>query len=171
MEIGYVHVYTGNGKGKTTAALGLSVRALCAGKKVFIGQFIKGMDYSELKLIDYFQNLKIIQFGRDCFIKNKPTEEDIKLAQIGLKISKDAIFSKEYDAVILDEINIALHYKLISVDQVLDLIKNKPVNVELILTGRYAPKELIDVADLVTEMVEVKHYFSKGVLARLGIEY
>lgn len=171
MEKGYVHLYTGNGKGKTTAAFGLSVRALCAGKRVFIGQFIKGMDYSELKLVNYFDNVEIVQFGRNCFIKNNPTQEDIELAQNGLKISREAIFSGMYDVIVLDEINIALYYNLIKLEDVLDIIKNKPENVELILTGRYAPKELIDAADLVTEMLEVKHYYSNGVLARLGIEY
>lgn len=171
LEVGYVHVYTGNGKGKTTAALGLTLRALCAGKKVFIGQFIKGMNYSELKIVDYFKEVEIVQFGKNCFINGKPTEEDIRLAEEGLKKSKEAIFSGKYDIVILDEINVALHYGLLKLEDVLDIIHHKPTSTELILTGRYAPKEIIDTADLVTEMVEVKHYYSKGILARLGIEY
>src|SRR5699024_8074794 len=105
MKKGYVHVYTGNGKGKTTAALGLSLRAVCAGKKVFFGQFVKGMDYSELKAVEYLPNLTIKQFGRDCFIFNDPTDDDIKIAKEGLKEIKDILAKGEYDLVVLDEIN------------------------------------------------------------------
>ena len=168
---GYVQVYTGNGKGKTTAAIGLAVRAAGANLKVFIGQFVKGMHYSELESLKRFSDLITIkQFGRECFIFHDPTEEDIKCARDGLQEAKEIINSGEYQVVILDEINIALYYNLFPIDEVIDIIKNKPENVELILTGRYAPQEIIDIADLVTEMREIKHYYVKGVVAREGIE-
>ncbi|QAV33325.1 cob(I)alamin adenosyltransferase [Fervidobacterium changbaicum] len=170
-EKGYIHVYTGNGKGKTTAAFGLALRAVCAGKKVYIGQFIKGMKYSELDAPKYLANLVIEQYGRNCFIKNAPTEEDIRLAKEGLRRIREVLTSGEYDVVIMDEINVALYYGLFSVDEVLDLLKSKSEHVEIILTGRFAPQELVEIADLVTEMREVKHYYQKGVLARKGIEY
>lgn len=169
--MGYVHIYTGNGKGKTTAAFGLALRAICAGKKVYIGQFIKGMKYSELDAVKYLPNLVIEQYGRNCFIKNQPTQQDIDLAQSGLKKITEVIISGKYDIVILDEINVAIYYKLVEASQVIDIIKNRPVNVEIVLTGRYAPQELIDIADLVTNMQEVKHYYQKGVMAREGIEF
>uniref|UniRef100_A0A7C4RYA8 Cob(I)yrinic acid a,c-diamide adenosyltransferase n=1 Tax=Fervidobacterium pennivorans TaxID=93466 RepID=A0A7C4RYA8_FERPE len=169
--MGYVHIYTGNGKGKTTAAFGLALRAICAGKKVYIGQFIKGMKYSELDAVKYLPNLVIEQYGRNCFIKNQPTQQDIDLAQSGLKKITEVIMSGKYDIVILDEINVAIYYKLVEASQVIDIIKNRPVNVEIVLTGRYAPQEIIEIADLVTNMQEVKHYYQKGVMARQGIEF
>uniref|UniRef100_A0A7C4GIZ3 Cob(I)yrinic acid a,c-diamide adenosyltransferase n=1 Tax=Fervidobacterium thailandense TaxID=1008305 RepID=A0A7C4GIZ3_9BACT len=169
--MGYVHVYTGNGKGKTTAALGLALRAICAGKKIYIGQFIKGMHYSELDAVKYLPNLVIEQYGRGCFIRGKPTEEDIKLARNGLKRAREVLNNQTFDIVILDEINVAIFYKLLDVVEVLELITNRPRNVELILTGRYAPKQIVEMADLVTEMVEVKHYYRQGVPARKGIEF
>ncbi len=171
METGYVQVYTGNGKGKTTAALGLSLRAVCAGKRVFMGQFIKGMDYAELKAVKYLPGFEIRQYGRDCFIRNKPTDEDLCRAADGLKEVKNIIYSGEYDLVILDEINVALFFELIKLEEVLDVIANKPKHVEIVLTGRYAPQEIIDAADLVTEMKEVKHYYNNGIEAREGIEF
>jgi cob(I)alamin adenosyltransferase len=167
---GYIQVYTGNGKGKTTASLGLALRAVCAGKKVFIGQFIKGMEYSELKAVDWLPNLTIEQFGRDCFIRNKPTEEDLIIAANGLTRSRQVLLSGEFDLVILDEINIALYFKLFSEESVLQLMNEKPQHVELVMTGRYAPEPIIQRADLVTEMREVKHYYQQGVQARKGIE-
>ncbi len=169
--MGYVHVYTGNGKGKTTAALGLALRAICAGKKIYIGQFIKGMHYSELDAVKYLPNLVIEQYGRGCFIRGKPTEEDIKLARNGLKRAREVLNNQTFDIVILDEINVAIFYKLLDVVEVLELITNRPRNVELILTGRYAPKQIVEMADLVTEMVEVKHYYRQGLPARKGIEF
>lgn len=167
---GYTHVYTGNGKGKTTAALGLALRAVCAGKKVFMGQFIKGMEYSELKAPQWMPNFTIEQYGRDCFIKNDPTKEDIAIATAGLKKSREILLSGEYDLFILDEINVALYFKLFSEEDVLSLMREKPSHVELILTGRYAPDSIIEAADLVTEMKEIKHYYQQGVAARTGIE-
>lgn len=167
---GYIQVYTGNGKGKTTAALGLTLRAVCAGKKVFFGQFIKGMKYSEVEGVNYLKGFAIEQFGMNCFIYDDPTEEDKKRALIGLKRCEEILSSQEYDIVVLDEISIALYYKLLNVEDVLDLLNKKPENTEIIITGRYVPQEIIDRADLVTEMREIKHYYYKGVEARKGIE-
>ncbi|NMB07531.1 MAG: cob(I)yrinic acid a,c-diamide adenosyltransferase [Tissierellia bacterium] len=166
-----IHIYTGNGKGKTTAAIGLGIRAAMAGKKVFMGQFIKGMEYSELKIVDYLPNIEIQQFGRDCFIEKEPTKEDIKIAKNGLKICEEIIEKGEMDVVILDELNIALFFKLFTVEEVISVLNKRDENMEIIITGRYAPKELINMADLVTEMVEVKHYYNKGIEARRGIEF
>ena len=170
MDKAYIHVYTGNGKGKTTAALGLSLRAICAGKRVFFGQFIKGMKYSELKSQEMLENFKIQQFGRDCFIYKDPTQEDIDIARLGLKTCEEILIKGQYDIVVLDELNIAIYYKLFSVDQVIEILKKRAPHVEVIITGRYAEEKLIEYADLVTEMKEIKHYYSKGVEARLGIE-
>ena len=166
-----IHVYTGNGKGKTTAAIGLSVRAAMAGKKVFIGQFIKGMPYSELKIVDYIPNIEIQQVGIDWYIKKAPTEEDILIAKRGLNICGEILEKGEHDLVVLDELNIALYFKLFTVEETIAVINKRKANTEIVITGRYAPKELIDIADLVTEMVEVKHYYNEGVQAREGIEF
>lgn len=170
MSEGYVQVYTGNGKGKTTAAIGLAVRAACAGKNVYIGQFIKGMKYNEVKVQDYMPNIKIEQYGEDCFIEKDPTEEDIKRAKEGLKKIEQIILSNKYDVIILDELTIALFYNLITAKEVIDVLDKRNKDIEVIVTGRYAPKELLDYADLVTEMKEVKHYYYKGVLSRDGID-
>ncbi len=168
----YVHVYTGNGKGKTTAALGLALRACGAGKKVFFAQFIKGKPYSEIEAINKFlPQITIKQYGLDCFIYNEPTKADIKIAQEGLLEIEKIIQSEEYDILVLDEANIALYYNLFSLENFLKLIKSRPDNLEIIITGRYAPQELIDIADLVSEIKEIKHYYTKGVEARKGIEY
>lgn len=169
---GYIHVYTGNGKGKTTAAFGLALRAAGAGLKVFIGQFIKGKPYSEIAVIDkYLKNITVKQYGLGCFIVNVPTDDDIKAARRGLDEMHEIIREGKFDVVIMDEIHIALHYKLFEAEELLEIITDKAEHVELILTGRYAPQPIIDRADLVTEMKEVKHYFQKGILARKGIEY
>lgn len=166
-----IHVYTGNGKGKTTAALGLAIRAAMAGKQVYMGQFIKGMDYSELKIVDHIDNFQIQQFGRDCFIEKEPSQEDIRIAKEGLGVCQAVIEAGEMDVVILDELNIALYFKLFSLEELMEVLEKKPEDMELIITGRYAPRELIERADLVTEMLEVKHYYNDGVEARLGIEF
>ena len=170
MEKGYIHVYTGNGKGKTTAALGLAVRAVSAGKKVFFGQFIKGMDYSELKSQDFIPNFKIQQFGKDCFIEKNPSDEDIKLARDGLQVCKEILKSGEYDLVVLDELNIAIYYRLFTVEEAMKVIKARAPHVEVVVTGRYAEEKLIEIADLVTNMKEVKHYYMEGILSRPGID-
>jgi cob(I)alamin adenosyltransferase len=169
--IGYIHLYTGNGKGKTTAAMGLAVRAVGAGKKVFIGQFVKGMHYAELESLKRFPEIVIRQYGLDCFIKCKPTQRDIDAARHGLEEVTSIVEKNMFDMVILDEVCIALYYKLFSIDEVLSLIKQKPKGMEIVLTGRYAPDELIEAADLVTEMKEIKHYYNNGIEARKGIEY
>lgn len=171
MEKGYVHIYTGNGKGKTTAALGLSLRAVCAGKKVFFGQFVKSMKYSEVKSMNLISNIKFEQYGRDCFIYNTPAEDDIRLAKIGLEKVEAILKEGKYDVVVLDELSIALYYKLFNMKKVIDIINNRAPHVEVIITGRYAPNELIEMADLVTEMKEVKHYYTKGVQNREGIDF
>jgi len=168
---GYIHLYTGNGKGKTTAAIGLAVRAAGAGKKTYIAQFVKGMHYCELDSLKRFSEIEIHQFGLDCFIVNEPTQKDIDAARHGLKTVSAIISNKQYDVIILDEICIALHYKLFSMDEFLDVLKLKPDETEIVMTGRYATQQLMDVADLVTEMKEVKHYYSCGVEARKGIEF
>ncbi len=170
MDKGYVQIYTGNGKGKTTAALGLCLRAVCAGKKVFFGQFIKGMPYSELKAASYLPDFEMKQYGNDCFIYRDPTEKDINLAKNGLKALGEIVRSGLYDIVVMDEINIALYFKLFDVKDVLDILADRPEHTEVVLTGRYAPEELVEVADLVTEMKEIKHYYQQGVEARTGIE-
>jgi len=165
-----IQVYTGNGKGKTTAALGLALRAAGAGFNVYIGQFAKGRLCSEHKALKKLKNIKVEQFGRGCFVKNAPKQDDIISACQGLKKAKEIISGKKYRLVILDEINIALKLKLVSIKDVLDLIKHTSKDVELVLTGRSAPLEVIRLADLVSEVKEVKHYYSKGIRARRGIE-
>lgn len=169
---GYVQVYTGDGKGKTTAALGLSMRAAGAGLKVFFAQFVKGQTYNEIKLINNsIPEIEIQQFGRDCFIKKEPQPEDIQVARRGFNATRKKIQSGDYDLIVLDELNIAIYYKLVAVDEVMNIIKGKPENLELIITGRKAPQQIIDAADLVTEMKEIKHYYRSGVEARSGFEY
>ncbi len=168
---GYVHVYTGEGKGKTTAALGLAIRAAGAGHKVFLGQFVKGGFYSELNALRRFDDLITVeQFGLGRFINGKPTESDIDAARNGLKRAKDVVTSGDYKVVILDEANIALHYNLFSLAELIDLIDCKAQKTELIITGRNAPSEILARADLITEMKAVKHYYTEGVMARTGIE-
>lgn len=170
MDKGYVQVYTGNGKGKTTAALGLAVRAACAGKNVFIGQFLKGMEYSELKLPEYFDNITMKQYGTEYFITKDPNEIDTAKANIGFENVVEIIKSAKYDVVILDEINIAMMMKLVDVNELIKVLSNRKESMEVIITGRGAPDEIIEYADLVTEMKEIKHYYNKGVQARVGIE-
>lgn len=168
---GYVHVYTGDGKGKTTAALGLAIRAAGAGMRVYIAQFVKGMHYSELDALSrYADRITLKQYGRDCFIKTMPTQEDVQAARKGLEEVRGLLASGDYQVVILDEANIATRYNLFSADELVELIRSKPESVELVITGRNADPEVIAVADLVTEMKEVKHYFQRGIQARPGIE-
>ena len=168
---GYIHVYTGNGKGKTTAAFGLALRAAGAGLKVYIAQFVKGRKYSELKALDKLSEfITIKQYGRGCFIYREPEKEDIQAAQEGLREVREIMRSGKYQMIILDEANIATYYNLFSVDELLDFIRAKPEEVELIITGRKADPRVIEKADLVTEMKEIKHYYQKGVQARDGIE-
>ena len=166
-----IQVYTGCGKGKTTAALGLALRAAGAGLKVYIGQFIKGELYSELKALKKIRNIKVEQFGRGCFIKRKVSEIDRELAKVGLRKIKVIIRKKKFNVIILDELNTALYLNLISLKEIVELIKQTPKNIELVLTGRYAKSDIIRLADLVSEIKEIKHYYKKGVKARRGIEF
>ena len=168
---GFIHVYTGNGKGKTTAALGLALRAAGAGKKIFIAQFVKGMPYSELNMFEKIQEINNRQFGTDCFIVNQPTEQDIELAKNGLNETAAIIKSGKYDMIILDEACIAVYYKLFTSKELIKVVLSKPSTVEIIITGRYASEDLIEIADVVTEMKEIKHYYTRGVEARKGIEF
>jgi cob(I)alamin adenosyltransferase len=167
---GYMQVYTGDGKGKTTAALGLALRALCAGGRVYFGQFMKGQDYSELKAAERFDGLTLVQFGDPHFIHGKPSPEDLAHARSGLLQIDEALASDCYDVVILDEANTAMSCELLSPREVLDVLARRPARIEVVLTGRGAPQEILDAADLVTEMREVKHYYKMGVDARVGIE-
>lgn len=177
MRKGYIQVYTGNGKGKTTAALGLALRAAGAGLKVFIAQFIKSKKCSEHKALERFKDLITIKLYGTGFIKREQKKENErqteanKAAQKGLEEIKKIIASATYDIVVLDEINVAVHYNLLSVADIMSLLNSKPSNIEIVLTGRYAHRRIIEKADLVTEMKEIKHYYKKGVKARKGIEH
>jgi cob(I)alamin adenosyltransferase len=182
---GYIQVYTGDGKGKTTAAIGLAVRALGAGLKVYLAQFLKFEASSEITTLQIlaserlsapagfsgmYPHITIEQFGKPRKISPFFDEEDKRLVQQGWEKARQHILEKSFDLIILDEIHIALHYKLIKLDELLTLLSQKPPAIELILTGRYAPPEVMAAADLVTEMKCIKHYFEQGVRARLGIE-
>jgi cob(I)alamin adenosyltransferase len=172
LEKGYVHVYTGPGKGKTTAALGLGLRAIGAGFKVHMIQFMKGRRYSELDAVENIPNFTILQFGRDEFVsKENPMKIDIDLAQKGFLYAKKIIKNGKYDLIILDEINVAVNYNLIPLKDVLKLINEKPEKLELVLTGRYAHPYIVKSADIVTEMLEIKHPYQEGVNARKGIDF
>ncbi|MBF0343133.1 MAG: cob(I)yrinic acid a,c-diamide adenosyltransferase [Nitrospirae bacterium] len=171
MFTGYVQVYTGNGKGKTTAAVGLTIRAAGCGMKVFFAQFIKSAYSSEFYCMERFCNLITLrQYGRG-FVRGKPASEDIEAAKRGLAESKEVMLSADFQVVVLDEINVALRLGVLELQEVVKLIQQRPPNVELVLTGRDADTEVIELADLVTEFKEIKHYFSKGVPARQGIEF
>jgi len=170
---GYVQVYTGNGKGKTTAAMGLAFRAAGHGFKSYIAQFLKAQSTGEIEAAKKLAPLiRIEQSGREGFItvKDGPGDEDVSRAAEGLARAREAMLSGEYRIVVLDEVNTAVHFKILPEADVLALIDRRPAAVELVLTGRYAPASFIDRADLVTEMREIKHYFSRGVKAREGIE-
>lgn len=172
MGKGYVHVYTGNGKGKTTAALGLAFRAMGAGMRTYVGQFMKGQFYHELESVKKVSpSIVIEQYGHPDFcVPGRTCPEDRRLAAEGLEKIRYAISSGDYDIVVMDEINTALYFELLPPADILDVIKNKPKELELVLTGRYARDDIIAAADLVTEMREVKHYFEQGVTSRPGIE-
>ena len=168
---GYTQVYTGNGKGKTTAALGLAIRAAGAGLKVFIAQFIKMGEYSEIKALKRFKDLITVeQFGSGRFIKGTPSASDIEAARKGVEKIKAAFTSGQHNVVIMEEANVAAGLGVLSVEDILEIMVEKPKDVELVITGRGADSRIIENADLVTEMKEVKHYFQKGVKARIGIE-
>ena len=168
---GYVHVYTGNGKGKTTAALGLALRAAGAGMKVFIAQFAKARTCSEHKALERFSDLITIRlYGHGGFIGDQPTESDKAAARQGLEETRSALLSGAYQVVILDEANVATRLGLLPAEDLIALIAERPADVELVITGRGADASVLKAADLVTEMRAVKHYYERGVQARPGIE-
>lgn len=169
-----IHVYTGDGKGKTTAAFGLALRAIGNNSRVIVIQFMKGRkDVGEFKIQKKLEGLEVHQFGRPEFIDPlNPMKIDFELASEGLRFAKKIVEArKKPSLLILDEANVAMHYGLLSTKEVLAFIKRVPKSVELVLTGRDAPQEVIAVADLVTEMREVSHPYKKGVKARRGVEY
>lgn len=177
-ERGMVHIYTGDGKGKTTAALGLAVRAIGHGFRVFVVQFLKNPDmmgepYGEIQAADKFRGaLTIKSFGKKGWIKRgQTTDEDRNIVRQALETARKAIHDPAYKLVILDEIFLAHYFELLSVAEILEIIDSKPIEKELVLTGRNAPQEIIEKADLVTDVRSVKHYFEKGVKARKGIEF
>ena len=172
VERGLVQVYTGDGKGKTTAALGLALRACGCGLRVFLAQFAKGRPTGELSALARLADLVTVrQYGRESFLVGEPGAEDLRLARAGWQEVCRVAAGGEHDLLILDEIGIALHYGLVSTSEVLDLVADKPAGLELVLTGRRMPPEILERADLVTEMRQVKHYHERGVPARKGIEY
>jgi cob(I)alamin adenosyltransferase len=172
MERGLVQIYTGEGKGKTTAALGLALRACGHGLKVFLAQFVKGRDYGELASLKRFADLvQVRQYGRKGFIHGQPAAEDFELARKGWQEVQEVAARGGYDLLILDEIGIALFYRMLDVEEVRKFVLGKPVGLELVLTGRRIPEDLFELADLVTEMREIKHYYARGIEARKGIEY
>jgi cob(I)alamin adenosyltransferase len=172
-ELGLVHIYTGNGKGKTTAAFGLALRAWGRGKRVCIVQFMKrGESYGEVQAIDRLDGIEIRQFGRGRFIvKGKASEEDVLSAKEGFEFARAVLSSGEYDVVVMDEICITIDFDILSSGEVIDALNGRREGVEVVMTGRNAPQELIEMADYVTEMVPIKHPFEKGINARKGVEY
>lgn len=171
MERGYIQVYTGNGKGKTTAAIGQAVRAAGHGMRTYVGQFMKGQVYGELLALENHPLIEIEQYGdARCLRRDEVTSEHTRQARQGLKRAGQKMGSGVFDLVILDEINVTLWFGILDIDEVLGFLDQRPGAVELVLTGRYAPEAILARADLVTEMVEVKHYFAKGIQARTGIE-
>lgn len=171
LKKGYIQVYTGNGKGKTTASLGLVLRALGAGLKVHVIQFLKQGDYSEIKALAQFGSQIVVeQFGMGRFVRGKPDAEDMAAGRRGLDRVKQIIDNKLCHVLVIEEGNVAVMCGLFTVDELLDAIADKPGDMEIIITGRGADQKLIDRADLVTEMKEIKHYYQQGVKARVGIE-
>ena len=173
LKRGFIQIYTGNGKGKTTAALGVAVRAAGAGLKTYIIQFMKNFPYSESNSLNHLREwITIEKVGKDDYVfrKEPPPQEEIEKAKLALESAREKMLCGNYDLIILDEICVAIYFGLFHVEDVLQFIDSKPENVELVLTGRYCPQILIDRADLVTEMQEVKHYYQKGILSRKGID-
>jgi cob(I)alamin adenosyltransferase len=170
---GLVQIFTGDGKGKTSAALGVAIRAVGHGLRVHITFFMKGdYPYGEQSVLALLPKITVARFGQREFVDPANVRPDEKeQARQALEDARQAVFSGEYDLVIMDEINVAAAWKLIDVDEVIQLIRGKPEDVELILTGRYADKRVIEIADLVTEMKEIKHPYRMGLLSRKGIDY
>lgn len=170
MKKGFVHIYTGNGKGKTTAAFGLAIRAAGAGLRVSIQQFIKGRPHSEVKAISDIKGIKVKQCGKGCFIKGPPRITDCDCAESGLHDAALDMLSGKFDLVILDEINVAMDLGLLKTEDVIRIVKRKPVGLELVLTGRRCPKKIYRYADYISDIREIKHPYRNGVPARKGIE-
>ena len=172
-KTGLVQIFTGNGKGKTTAALGTILRAAGHDLRVFIIFFMKGdYPYGERKTLSQLPNVDVASFGSMEFCNPKKVKpEEIEQAKQALTTARRAMLSGDYDLVVLDEVDVAIAFNLIHLDEVIKLIQDKPPEVELILTGRYADNKLVEMADLVTEMVKIKHPFDRGIKARKGIEY
>lgn len=173
LERGLVQVYTGTGKGKTTAALGLGLRAAGHGFHVFLLQFMKGdPDYGELKALAHQPHVTFRQCGLPTFVeRGQPSPEDLRLAAEGMRLAREILEAGDHDVVILDEINVAVDFGLVPEEEVLDLVRSRPTHVELVLTGRYAPPGILAAADLVSEMRSLRHPFQKGIPARRGIEH
>jgi len=171
LSAGYVHVYTGDGKGKTTAAIGLAIRAAGAGLRVLFTQFIKGSASSEIDALKMFSDqITVRHYGRGRFIRDDSCSEDRDAAENGLAEINQALSEEDYDMIVLDEANMAVQCHLFSIDRLIDLIVSKPPGVEMVITGRDAHPSLLEYADVVTEMKEIKHYYRKGIMARVGIE-
>jgi len=169
---GLVMVYTGEGKGKTTAAVGQAVRALGHGWRVYMIHFMKGRDYGEHLAARRLPGLTMVKAGRDSFVnRDNPDPVDVQLAREGFRQAREAVFSGEYDLVVLDEINVAVDFRLIPLEDLLELVEQKPKELDLILTGRYAHPEIIKRADMVSEILNIKHHYDSGVESRRGIEH
>ena len=172
LKKGLIHIYTGNGKGKTTAAIGLGIRATGNDLKVYMVQFMKGRRYSEIDALEIIPNFTVFQSGRDEFVsKENPEQIDIDLACKGFEHAKKIINAGKHDLVILDEINVAIDFNLIPLENVMKLLEEKPENVEVVMTGRYADPEIVRQADIVSEILEIKHPYNEGVQSRKGIDW
>ena len=164
-------IITGNGKGKTTGAVGMAVRAMGAGKRVSMVQFLKAGSSSEIEILNQLGSMDIRSFGRKGFIVNQKTEQDIELAKQGLQYAKNALENNSCDFLVLDELCVALHFNLLPLNNVLSLLKEHKDKKHIVITGRKCPNQIIEMADLVTECREIKHYYTKGVPSQKGIEF
>ncbi len=173
LEKGYIQVYTGNGKGKSTAAYGIILRAFGNKMHVYCLQFMKDYPYSEKQAFTLLSEfVEVVQVGSDDFVfrKEYPNKNEREIAKSGLELVKEKMLSGKYDIIIIDEVCVAIYFKLLEEEEVIKLLDEKPENVEVILTGRYCPKSILEKADLVSEIMEVNHYYKKGILARRGID-
>jgi len=174
LDQGLINIFTGDGKGKTTAAIGTVVRAAGHGLRTFIIYFMKGKEYiyGENSVLSQLPNVNLASFGQEGWVDKEDVKpEHRKQAKLALSAAKEAIINGDYDIIVLDEINIAINYGLIELDEVIKILNDKPKNVELILTGRYADPKLVEMADLVTEMLAIKHPYAQGIKARRGMDY
>lgn len=170
---GMLMVITGNGKGKTTSAFGQALRATGQGYRVCIIQFMKGREYGEIKALKkYLPDIGIFQYGLDSFVmRDNPAPVDVELAREGFEKAKEVIQSGNFDMVILDEINVVGDFKLVPLEEIVELARNRPPELDLIFTGRYASEQIREMADMVSEVTEIKHHYNAGVKNRAGIEY